>query len=48
MSVRVGNYIIHHPHQGKVRVINVESGEAGDFDEGSLGAWIDKWFWEGF
>ena len=48
MSIRVGNYLLHHPHNGKIRVINVQSGEAGDFFEDSLGTWIDKWFWEEF
>lgn len=48
MSIRVGNYILHHPHNGKIYVINVQSGEAGDFSEDVLGAAIDKWFWEEF
>ena len=44
MSIRAGHFIIHHPEKGKIRVINILTGDAGEFDLESFVAAINEWY----
>ena len=48
MSIRAGHFIIHHPNNGKIRVVNLMTGDAGEFDLEVFVAAIDKWYGENF
>ena len=48
MSIKIGNYIIHAPHKGKVWIVNVVTGDGGSFPVEELAELVDKYFAEKF
>jgi len=48
MSIKVGSYIIHAPREGKVWIVNTETGDGGSFPVEKFEAVVNKFFGEEF
>lgn len=48
MAIKIGHYILSHPHRGKIAIRNTQTEEAGLFKVEDIIALIDKYFAENF
>ena len=48
MAIKIGHYILSHPHRDKIAIRNTQTEEAGVFNLEEIVALIDKYFAENF
>lgn len=48
MAIKIGHFILSHPHEGKIAIRNVQTGEAGIFNLEEFVAVVDKFFADKF
>lgn len=48
MEVRVGGFILRRSKPGKIYILCIETGEAGDFPENEVADLVGKYFGEAF